>query len=182
LEAYTDDPNYSAGSYLRDEDRAGTFIQAALPAGGNLVPQHVGRLTPAGRKIDPAWLQAALSEERKRTMVLVECNTETTKPLVLVVKKQNGGEVIAKIKFPLSITRVKTMYRWVNLRHYIGESESDPTSVSEPLNWPDKLSSLRIRYLRLCTAIASVKSRLAIGTRKCSSECTGLGRKQSSWA
>ena len=144
LEAESEDTAYNAGSYLRDDYRAGTFIQVAMPAGGNLTSQRVGRLTPDGRKVDPAWLQRALNEERKKTMLLVEGNKETTKPLVLMMKKQGTGEVLAKIEFPLSIKRVKTMYRWLNLRGEVGESESDATDLSEPLNWPDKLCSNKV--------------------------------------
>ncbi len=142
LEADSDDTAYNAGSYLRDDYRAGTFIQVAMPAGGNLTSQHVGRLTLDGRKIDPAWLQRALNEEHKKTMLLVEGNKETNKDMVLEVRK--GTQVLAQIKFLLSIKRVKTMYRWINLRHHVGESESDATDVSEPLNWPDKLCSNKI--------------------------------------
>ena len=44
----------------------------------------------------------------------------------------------------MSIKRVKTMYRWLNLRGEVGESEGDATDLSEPLNWPDKLCSNKV--------------------------------------
>jgi hypothetical protein len=143
LEAYTADPHYSAASYQRDDYRAGTFVLASLPAGVDCTPQHVARLTPQGRRVDPAWLQTALNAE-KRQVLLVEANKETTRPLVLLVKNKQSGQVVARFEFPLSIKRVGEMYRWINLRSECKEAELVHTNIDQPLNWPDNLCSDKV--------------------------------------
>jgi len=51
-----------------------------------------------------------------------------------------NGQKVQTISCYISISGVEQMYRWVNLRHVLGQSETRATDVSQPANYPDSLS------------------------------------------
>ncbi|MDR0534992.1 MAG: alpha/beta hydrolase [Puniceicoccales bacterium] len=56
-------------------------------------------------------------------------------PLVFQVREEN--RVIYESKIPISLSPVREMYRWINLRPVLGENTNDPTNISDPRNHPD---------------------------------------------
>ena len=50
---------------------------------------------------------------------------------------KNGDKVIFTFVAPLSITQVKDMYRWINIRNVAGDSRGENSSLYSPSNNPD---------------------------------------------
>ena len=50
---------------------------------------------------------------------------------------KHGGDVIFSYLAPLSISRVKDMYRWLNIRNAAGDSSGESSSLYSPWNNPD---------------------------------------------
>ena len=50
---------------------------------------------------------------------------------------RHGGDVIFSYLAPLSISRVKDMYRWLNIRNAAGDSSGESSSLYSPWNNPD---------------------------------------------
>jgi hypothetical protein len=78
-------------------------------------------------------------------MILIEGSkatvSGTTSNLELHVISKSSGQDVAKVTFPMQLSGVEKMYRWVNLRHVAGQTETRPTDTSEPTNYPDSLTN-----------------------------------------
>jgi hypothetical protein len=78
-------------------------------------------------------------------MILVEGSRATapgtTSALEIHVISKATNQDVAKVTFPMQLSSVEKMYRWVNLRHVAGQSETRPSDTSEPNNYPDSLTN-----------------------------------------
>jgi hypothetical protein len=78
-------------------------------------------------------------------MILIEGSkataSGTTSNLELHVISKSTGQDTAKVTFPMQLSSVEKMYRWVNLRHVTGQTEARATDTSQPSNYPDNLTN-----------------------------------------
>jgi len=51
-----------------------------------------------------------------------------------------NGQMVQTMSCYISVSGVEQMYRWVNLRHVVGQSEARTTDTSPPVNNPDALN------------------------------------------
>jgi hypothetical protein len=77
-------------------------------------------------------------------MMLVEASkttaSGTTSNLELHVISNSTHQDVAEVKFPMQLSGVEDMYRWINLRNIAGQAVTRPTDVSPPTNYPDSLT------------------------------------------
>ncbi len=96
----------------------------------------------SGTILDTNWLANVENNGGYGVLLMEGCATSTA-PLMLELwhLNQNGvDQKMVAVPLYLSIGGVEQMYRWVNLRHVLGQSESRATDVSQPANNPDSLS------------------------------------------
>lgn len=96
----------------------------------------------SGTVLDTNWL-AMVQSNGGNGVVLMEGCTTSTAPLVLELwrRDQNGVDhELGGVPLYLSLSEVEQMYRWVNLRHVTGETETRATDTSQPANYPDSTS------------------------------------------
>lgn len=105
----------------------------------NKPPQEADtiQVTAAGVELSTAFLDKIKDEGRG--VLLFEGRKATDRPLVLEISK--GGIKLAELKFYLKITKVQSMYRWINLRDAVEGSVTDGTSTGTPDNYPNALCS-----------------------------------------
>lgn len=87
--------------------------------------------------LDTNWLAHAQKNNDGQCVILMEGCKKSTAPLMLEIW-QNGQKVQA-IACYVSISDVEKMYRWINLRHVLGQTETKLTDLSMPGNCPDSL-------------------------------------------
>ena len=112
---------------------------------GNLQP-HVApthQITAAGVVLDAGFLDR-VKTGTDRGVILIEGRKATDKPLVLAVEKD--GVTIAEVALHIKISPVEDMYRWINLRGTVGQSETRPTNmlngaVAPPPAYPDDVTN-----------------------------------------
>lgn len=103
------------------------------------------QISPSGATgtiLDTNWLAMVQNNGGNGVVLMEGCKTSTA-PLMLELwhKDQNGvDQKMGGVPLYLSIGGVEQMYRWVNLRHVVGQSETRATDVSQPANNPDSLS------------------------------------------
>jgi hypothetical protein len=99
------------------------------------VPLHAAPLTALrydGIAINPSEV---LGEGSAPGMLAFEA-AEAGESVTLLVKIED--EVVYTFRMPISISSVKDMYRWNNLRYVCGGSGGESSSVDEPWNFPDE--------------------------------------------
>lgn len=128
---YTDLTNAEAGAFLITEGNTygSSFSQNSYEA-------DTFRVTPSGVVLDPAFLDK-IKNDATKGILMVEGVAATTSPLVLEVWED--GKKVCQKAMPLSVDGVEKMYRWINLRHVTGGTESRSTDTKEPSNYPDRL-------------------------------------------
>ena len=94
------------------------------------------QVTSGGITLDTNFLNQVQNNGGMGVILAEGCGS-TTKPLMLEIW-QNGQKLASSPLF-LSISGVEQMYRWVNLRHFLGQTETVPTATAEPANYPDSL-------------------------------------------
>jgi len=94
------------------------------------------QVTSGGITLDTNFLNQVQNNGGAGVILAEGCGS-TTNPLMLEIW-QNGQKLASSPLF-LSISGVEQMYRWVNLRHVLGQTETMPTATAEPANYPDSL-------------------------------------------
>jgi hypothetical protein len=100
------------------------------------------QVTSAGIKLDTNWLAQVQANDGEGVILAEGCGS-TTNPLMIEIwhKDQFGNDQMqGSTALFLSISGVEKMYRWVNLRHVTGETETRATDTNQPANNPDSLS------------------------------------------
>ena len=96
-------------------------------------PLHAATLTEvasAGVPLDPsAYLGAA-----NASGVLAFEAKEAARPTLAVLL---GDDKVFQFELPLSLSSVRDMYRWLNIRSACGDSSGEPSSLGSPDNFPD---------------------------------------------
>lgn len=141
---YTDLEPGEVGNFLKKEGTEGTVNHDVYgPSLGQPVRNAaVEQITAAGTDLSAAFLKKIRDavEGSEKGVILLEGRAESSAPLVLEVLR--GGEVIGEYKFPLKLSKVQDMYRWVNLwGTVIPNHASDPTNSGEPVGYPDRLTN-----------------------------------------
>lgn len=128
---YTDLSESRAGDYLtKDGSTYGpAFDQDSFEA-------DTFKISSSGVVLDEEFLARIVSDEHKGVLIL-EGAGETTQPLVLEVWK-DGAKVCEK-EMPMRLSGVEQMYRWINLRNFVGGAVSRETDPAEPSNPPNAL-------------------------------------------
>jgi hypothetical protein len=96
-----------------------------------------------GTKLDTNWL-AQVQVNGGYGVILMEGCKASTAPLMLEIwhkDKFGNDQKLVVMPLNLSISGVEKMYRWINLRHVLGQSETKVTDTDEPANNPDSLSN-----------------------------------------
>lgn len=121
-----------------DEKTAGAFLNDPATA-QQLKAAQTYQITNAGVQLTTAFLNTIKND--KKGVLLVEGRLQTTKPLVLEVRKNTGG-VITTAAFEISIDSVEKMYRKWDL-YNLGTPAVDngKSDGSGPQNYPDKYCS-----------------------------------------
>ena len=112
---------------------------AGYGVNGDEAPQSADTIavSSSGTKLDTNWL-AQVQNNGGYGVVLMEGCATTAQPLNLEIWK--NGQKLGGVPLYLSISGVEQMYRWINLRHVTGETETRTTDVNQPANNPDSLS------------------------------------------
>jgi alpha-tubulin suppressor-like RCC1 family protein len=133
-------PTTNSGAYLRDLHWARELEKA-----------ESRRVTKGGIQLSYDTLSKIINGSG---VVLMEAREKTTQPLVLEVRKHEGGAV-ASFQFPISVAGVESMFRMKNMvmevdarnpniPEYVEAKnlqETVPSRLSEPQNYPDELCS-----------------------------------------
>jgi hypothetical protein len=128
---FTDLTIDNAGSFLTED--ASTYgpdgDQHAYEAGNSLISSS-GLVLPSG-------FLNRIANEPSKGLLMVEGVAASSAPLVLELRQ--NGQTVFSVSMPLKTSTIGQMYRWINLRHCTGGSETDATNTNEPPNYPDIL-------------------------------------------
>ena len=116
---------WESGNYLTDLSNANATVSAV-----------VHTINSNGYQLTTAFLDGIMNDDKG--IILVEGRYSTSQPLQLWILDLTNGIVLTK-DLPLQISGVEEMYRWINLRHVTGGSETRATDTTEPANYPDSL-------------------------------------------
>jgi hypothetical protein len=120
-------------------DGPGAFIRN-LSKAQSIGDSDVIRVTSEGARLSNELLAAIKNNEKG--VVYLEGRAITTKPLQLKIKPISGGTRTTIAEFPVSISEVEDMFRYVNLRGLTGGDVGLKTSrKGEPANYPDKFTN-----------------------------------------
>ena len=129
----------SAGDFLRGE--MGSVSERNNPNGlhwQDFDGGHFKFVQGQNAKLTTEFLDSI--ENETGGVLLMEAGNATTTLLRLVVRKKDGGDQVAEMLFPVSITSVEDMFRHVNLAASAGGSVSEANRTGEPTNYPDDLT------------------------------------------
>jgi hypothetical protein len=90
-----------------------------------------------GTILDTNWLAHAQNANGGQCVILVEGCKKSTAPLMLEIWQ--NGQKVQQISSHISISDVENMYRWINLRHALRQTETKLTDLGMPANYPDWL-------------------------------------------
>ena len=101
-------------------------------------PVHSAVLVPVageGVGIDPG---DCLGSGSAPGVLAFEAADEVCRPEALMLLVCVGGDTLFSYSLPLSISSVRSMYRWLNIRNAAGGAEGETSSLGEPWNRPDE--------------------------------------------
>ena len=122
-------------------DNANSFLKADMSNCGVSLSQASRSATTVlvdseGVSIPPSFINGIRSDSKKGIFMIEGCE-ETTSPLVFECRRSSDDELVFKVSMPLSVSSVEKMYRWIGLRHILGESDVSGLNTNEPSNLPD---------------------------------------------
>ena len=124
----TNDVNGS-GAFIRNLSLAQTYGE-----------KSVQQITSEGTKLSNELLAAIRGYESG--VVLLEGRSSTQEPIKLKVKPIGGGDLITIAEFPVSISGVEEMFRYVNLRGLAGgDIGTHASRKGQPSNYSDSLTN-----------------------------------------
>ncbi len=95
---------------------------------------HLTSVTPVGVEIAPSDI---LRAGNAPGILAFEAAGDVNAANTLEIFVEKNGTTVFSQKLPLSISSVRTMYRWRNIRGVCGDLSGETDSVGEPLNRPD---------------------------------------------
>ena len=127
-----------AGNFLTKDESTGYGANLDKPAH----EAETVAVTAEGIQFPQKFLQQITADGDKKGILLAEVKKKSTAPLVLEIVK--GGNVVYSSPMPLSLSNVKEMYRWINIRNAAGGKITDRSNPDEPANHPDKLCNKKM--------------------------------------
>lgn len=131
--AWTDmDRNDVWALYRSDMVQAGESFSTSIDHAPVVNVGQNGFVVPAG----------VISRIRSGNDVIMACEARPCESnAVLQIDAMHGGFTVSRISVTFSASDVKDMYHWINLRHFSGQSEIDPTEIEIPSNadWSENL-------------------------------------------